>query len=426
MIMTRIFPTLVFSLFFLWRPFAVQAQEGFTPGLIVTATGDTLKGLIWDQDWQFSNRQVQFKASKDAPIQSFKPEDAPWFYANGQWYAGKAVLLDKSPHQPNKLTYSNAPVPVRDTIFIRAFVLGKAKLFYCVDENQKPHFLIGKDSVEADELILRKYLVAAGGRERVVTLEKFRGQLSYYFSDCPELEQAIRKVQYIPGRMIDLFSRYNKCVGGETAYAAVPQNTRLRFDGVLTVGIALADLKMDAPAGDPLSGSNFSSAVRPVVGYGLNMFFPWQKQQWSIYSELAVRFYGGQAKTRITHNPDYYDDYDLEIKTFQNKLTVALRFQRPEGAFRPFFMLGGNLRHMLWIRNLSTKHQYFYGLEDTSTGKALYSDIRVFEYGLTGAAGLSFRRFSLELRFDSGNGLSEVSSIPSSTSTYGLLLGCTF
>ncbi|MCC6463583.1 MAG: hypothetical protein IT260_24145 [Saprospiraceae bacterium] len=400
------------------------SQTGFQPGLLLRATGDTLKGLILDRDWMINGRTVEFKSAENEPIRTYSPLEAPWFYVRGQWYAGKVVRLDKSPHELARLSESAVPLLVWDTLFLRAQVLGRANLFYCLDADSKPHFLLGKDSVEAEELILRKYLAERNGLREVVTLEKFRGQLAYYLEDCPGIKPDIQRVQYTQSSMIDLVRDYNICMSHEaTGYVVAESHTKFRWEGIVLAGASLAQLHLNVPSDYTISQARFKPSIKPCLGLALNLVFPWNQQRWSAYAELSYWSYRTEARVPRIFSQDYTEDYDYAMHMAYRKTLLALRYQAPTGKFRPFFFAGFTSARAFKHDHTLTLYKHYPGREEVEHQPALAADVYLLQRGFTLGTGVRYGHFSLELRFDRGGEASNPTDVSWKTNALGLLAG---
>lgn len=66
------------------------AQISFDSGYIVRRDGDTLKGEVR----QRSNQLIYFRATSDAPVQSYKPDEVIGYQIDGVNYAALDVIVD--------------------------------------------------------------------------------------------------------------------------------------------------------------------------------------------------------------------------------------------------------------------------------------------------------------------------------------------
>ena len=415
------------ALLFCLFPVLITAQTGFDPGLLLTASGDTLRGFILDRDEMINGRSVAFKTAENEPARTYSPLEAPWFFVRGQWYAGKVVRLDKSPHRLDQLSESAVPLLVWDTLFLRAQVLGRANLFYCLDADSKPHFLLGKDSVEAEELILRKYLAERNGFREVVTLEKFRGQLSYYLEDCPGIKPDIQRVQYNQSSMIDLIRDYNICMSHEvTGYVVSENHTKWKWEGIVVAGASLSQLNLSVPGDYNISLARFNASLKPTLGIGLNVVFPWNQQRWSAYAELSLWSYQTEARVPRIFSQGYTEDYDYAFHMAYRKTLLALRYQASSGKFRPFFMVGVNSGRAFKRVNTLTVYKHYPGREEVDYQPALDVDVYLLQRGFTLGTGVRHGHFSLELRFERAGEASNPTNVSWKTNTFTLLAGYRF
>lgn len=198
-----------------------MAQKNFVEGYIVELTGDTIQGKIDYRNWHRTPETIRFmrNGSKNT-ITKLSPLDIASFYVNDEYYIAKILTLDRTAFANNELmvnmlTYSRDRVIQKDTVFLNVLVRGKLDLYFLHDDNDKPHYFVDNEFIEFDELILHQYLSDVIKFARVKTIiqriERYKGQLTYYFKDCPELIQKAQKLKFNRKDITNIIYEYNDC-----------------------------------------------------------------------------------------------------------------------------------------------------------------------------------------------------------------------
>lgn len=372
------------------------AQSNYIEGYVVTLSQDTLRGLIDNKDWERNPKYIRFRKDLTTePIVYYPWQINSFYLSTNEYYIGRSVSVDKSPVDVSRMTYQAPPLIVRDTLFLQASVVGKVSLYYYVDEGLKEHFYVQKEGIALDELIFKRML---NEQNQVVSSERYKGQLSFYLSDCPDAKKALEKVSFKLSQLQKLIADYNACIGSTATsgqYAKKLEKLAFRFG--LLAGYSSTVIRF---RGNNLENIRFNPSQSPLLGVKLNIQLPRNRRQWSIYNELLYRPYRVSDHNQLAKEK-YFDLSYL-------KLVTMARWQYPIGLVRPFVNIG--------IANS-------FALASESN---CLKDLRTYEQSLNGGIGATIKKISVEARLERGNGVSAYSNLSSPTLTCYMLLGYQF
>jgi len=104
------------------------AQPAFEPGYIITASGDTTRGLVGNLQWQRAPKQVRVSKQEGAPPETLSLEDIAGFGV------GEYVVERRTLKVDQRLIHLGRPYPSgnvmkQDTLFLRRLVDGPMTLY---------------------------------------------------------------------------------------------------------------------------------------------------------------------------------------------------------------------------------------------------------------------------------------------------------
>ena len=418
----------VFFLLIIITFFSIQlfAQKNYQPATVINNNGDTLKGFINYQNWERNPLSVDFKQGPfSEKLITYTPMDIKSFQVENEIYFSTIVGVDKSPHKTAELTYSSAPLIDDDTVFLSIYIKGKANLYYLVDQSSKQHYFIEKDSSGIHELIYVKYLKQIQLKTNIQKNERYKGQLNYFFSDCPGIKKDIARVDFRAEELIDLFKKYNQCVDpdGESIQVMSKEKTKINLDFGFVAGLSLTNLKFTSNESyyDHLTDDDYTNSVRPVISLSLNMVLPRNRGKWSIYNELGYKSYGFQNTYEISKTENHHIKQTTSLAASYIKLTNLLRYQIPDKEVRTYFQLGISSSFPFAVKNELKTETTFYDNYRVAYRKAI-DEFRNFEVGIVGGIGAEYKKFSTEFRYEIGSGMSEILTLKSRSHTFFLLL----
>jgi hypothetical protein len=288
------------------------AQSNFKPGVIVTLSGDSVKGTIDDQLWRRNPTSVKFREGNNEKVYGIGEIRA--FTVTGKVaYESYRVRYDSSHESGKRLAWSHLPYWKESCLFLKVLVSGKYTLYRFVEVNDRIHYFIGNGG-KVEELVNHRFLLNG----TVQVNRQYVDQLKVAFSDCPSVKIG-PTLRYDEGSLVKVFEKYAACTGSTVA-TSKQEKTLVGFGVVGTLG-------WDQLGGNPV----YKASAGYGVGGFVNFMFPGKLYKWSAYTEIAYRKFGEQISTA---HPKRVDIASI-------KVSVLARNHFNIGKLRSFVQAGG-------------------------------------------------------------------------------------
>jgi hypothetical protein len=399
-------------------------QENFIPGIVIKLNGDTTHGFIDYRNWRVNPLEITFKASADALPVVYKPAHIKGFEVSDKIYESALVLVETSPVNSQDLNTDGSFRYRSDSLFLKARFRGTKSLYHCVTSDYKDQFYIRTDTA-FELLAYKKYLVETDNYSQIYNAEnkKFINQLSTYLSACPTLGYKIENARYNKESMDRIFQEYSKCTGEKYNFIRKKEQKRTEFG--LMAGMSMTKVNF--------KGSDYPYLVE--VDYGISNNFTFglvfdyiqvkSDKKWSVSNELIITVYSIAGNYMVYEDEKNYVNTYVDISYSYIKWHPLFRYKFPVGKMflfanaGPSFGMGGERN------NTITQYIKISGIDRTRTDVAL-EYTRNFEFGAVGGFGARIHHFTLEARYEWGNGFSSESNLTSSTNRLYFLLGYRF
>lgn len=331
----KIIKLLLFTTFLLFN--ATQAQDLFTQGYVLTTSGDTVSGLIENQNWLENPNTIRFKESSTSEVRTYSPSDIAGF---GMWtemeehYRGVNMEIDFTPVKTPDLLYSKDRQLVRTNTFLRIRVLGRVSLYDLRDSSRKEHYFIQKDQGEIVELIYHRYIDNDNPQTSVVrVVSMFKNQLSSFLAGCDKIgSDDINKSKYTLFHISRLVRNYNTCIyPDEIQYIAKKDKPKLSL-GVM-VGASVSSVLFRTGFSNTLQSIEYDFAPGFLGGLALNVQLPRNN------GRNAMRIEGifNNRKFKAQWTPD--DNSSFSVPAIQLNLLYQYRGTN-SGKVNPYFGIG--------------------------------------------------------------------------------------
>ncbi|MCF2447229.1 PorT family protein [Dyadobacter sp. CY345] len=400
------------------------AQKNYEPGYVISAKNDTINGFIEYLNWSKNPEKIYFKSQQDGAEKKYGFDDLNGFGVHGESYVRAEILVNENSDKTSELP-SVATTKMRsDTAFLMVLAGGAKSLYYFNDPSGKSHFYI-KSGEKFEWLVYYRYRVERDNQSGIVTVDGFKKQLADYFQDCPSVLANTKFVTYSQRTISKLFESYNKeCQ--PTANIAIFNTEKIvsRF-GVLA-GVSVTNLRFKGEGGNRYLLASLPSSSQVAGGVFLNLILPRTKQRVSVYNELFFTSF----KTS-NHLEEYVSDQDFSSTDYTIgfgylKLNNFLRYKIPSQKLNLYLNLGiSNGIAITESNTFRTETTFFSDKGRVTTGKALES-VRKYEQGLLAGVGVTIKKYSLEARYERGNGMSAYQGLNSLAQRFYLLLAYQF
>ncbi|MDQ4139921.1 MAG: hypothetical protein M3142_05300 [Bacteroidota bacterium] len=421
--MSKTFTHLVLiSLFLLLTNQNSFGQKNFVQGYLILPSQDSITGLINNQEWDHNPERIEFKENQDSSIKVFTFKQLIGFgFNSGDVYRKAVVQVDKTPVRFEELLNRSKPKIVTDTIFLLEQVKGTVSLYHLLDENDKNHFYIQKNTEPLAELIQRNYVTYQNNQPFYGTSNQYHDQLKYsYLTDCPNIQSKIVKTSYTKAALSSLIKKYNACFNPELQVTStVVSKHENKF--ALVAGVNITTYNFTSENYEYLTKAQFSWQKNPTLGLSHQLILPRNRKKFSIYNELSWKRNYTQGQFNIKDS--YYTSQGMiTIKANYIGVTSMFRYSWMNPKCQPFFNFGlaGNYATAITTR---VQAQEQHSKTEENTNKLILENPGKFEGAAVAGVGIKLKNMATEVRIEKGMGyLNPYSEISNSKTMLSFLM----
>jgi hypothetical protein len=157
----------------------------YEPGFMITAKGDTMRGLIkYTRQYELSQR-VQFRDEKTREAETFRPFAVKAFFVKNEYYEAK--IYDYSPAEPQGFA-----------VFMRRLNMepGPIRIYEYWNSDKERGFT-------------QTFLEKQGKPMEEVDYLRFKKQMMRFFDDFPQLKAKIGRNAFKSGELSRIVAEYN-------------------------------------------------------------------------------------------------------------------------------------------------------------------------------------------------------------------------
>jgi len=398
------------------------AQENYIPGLIINNQNDTIQGSIDYREWAKNPNEISFKKANGA-IQRYSSLEITEFQVKNDRYVSGLIEIELSSSKTKDLEEDPTLKITKTQTFVQAIFQGEKSLYVYKDSESKENFYI-KNGDEFELLIYKKYLKKDQSTSLISQNKKYLGQLILYLNDCTSIQEKLKNTTYNQRSLTELFKNYYNCSSSTPLYKQ--SNNKLLVEFGVLAGMSISSLEFKSTGLFPyVVQAEYQTSTNFVPGIFIDLVIPRSQGKWSLYNEVLFAPYTIEGYYEDIENEEYFSIYDLEFSYIYLKINNLLRYKYPIGKFHVFANAGmsnsiGN------GQNTATEQKRVYTMETLEKRVAL-QETRALEQSYILGLGFKYNnRFSLEARYEKGNGMSGYAAVNSLTQRYFLLLGYRF
>lgn len=400
------------------------SQANNIPGFVIKNGNDTLFGLVDYRNWEKNPDQIRFKINKEDDPVSLGPLDIVEFSVADEIYVSGIVEVEISPIVTDKLDQNPELSLEVDTTFLQTIIRGEKSLYHNKSADGKSNFYIQQDN-GFELLVYKKYLSNLNGTRIINENNKYRNQLVLYFRDCPTLRLKMEGASYNQKSLIKLFQNYYECTPQEMDFQKETDGIKVEIGALGGVSITTLNFLGPTLLYNYQVNTEFKPSLNPTFGMFVDFILPRNQGKWSIYNELQFTTYRFEGKFEDIESEDIQTIITTELSYPYLKLNNLIRFKFPIGSLYIFLNGGMSNGFSLGETNYRKEEIKFYTTQRIVEGEAIQY-VREHEQGYVVGMGVKHDKFSLELRYEAGNGMSELQDLASKTRRYYLLFGYKF
>lgn len=393
------------------------------PGYIITLNNDTLHGFIDYKNWEKNPKHIKFRDSELGADKLYTPKSILEFSTSNEIYKSAIVETERSDYKTNELTLSPNLYIVVDTVFLRALIIGEKSLYYFKDERGKDNFYIEQNS-NYELLVYKRYLKEERGKKFIVSNNKYIGQLILYLQNCMEINELLSETSYDLKSLVKAFNYYYDCTNAKMDFREQENKVKLNFSVI--AGATLTSLKFRGEDGGPyLTEVNYPSSINFTAGLALDVVLLRNFGRWSFNNELIISSYSTQGSYEDYVHDNRYTITDTKLAFTYLKINNMLRTNFPVNKVILYVNLGFSNGFVIASTNYKKTTSVLFTQVNIVESEAL-PNIRKHEQSLLLGVGGQLGKFSAELRYETGNGMSNYMNLRSATQRLFLLIGYKF
>jgi hypothetical protein len=194
----------------------------------------------------------------------------------------------------------------------------------------------------------------------------------------------------------------------------------------VVVGATTTSIKFDGDYYyDYLLNGQFKQSINFATGLYANIIMPRTQEKWSLYNELLYTAYNidGHFDQNLVEN--VYTHATMKIGFSYLKMNNLIRFKYPVRKAFVFLNAGVSNGYEISSSNYYYRYDQLYSNHTITEGKAL-EFTKKHEFGYVFGLGTNFKRYSFEIRYETGNGMSNLGNLNATTNRFFFLLGYKF
>lgn len=398
------------------------SQENYQPGFIITLKEDTLTGFIDYRNWDKNPDKIAFKKAINTEAITYKPIDIQSFHVLDEIYRSAIVETATSSLIFHNLE-DNPELRIKiDTVFLQSLISGAKSLYY-YKSKEIENFYTQQDRT-FNLLGYKKYSKLEEGNRVIKENKQYIKQLALYLNDCPSIQTKFQDTKYNKKSLVGLFMLYYECT--DSAIEFQKQTEKALFKAGILAGASLTALNFKSDAYPELAHTDYKSSINFSGGLFLDIILPRSQRKWSVYNELLFNSYSVNGIYNYFYHENSYAITYTEFGYSYLKINNMIRFKYPIQNSFIYINAGISNGFALSETNYKRNNITFYNFERIIESKAL-NGTRKYEQAFIMGLGTSLKKYSLEARYEIGNGMSYPDSLLNSkVRRLYILFGYTF
>lgn len=363
-------------------------QISFEKGYFINNDDQRVECLIKNKDWKNNPEDFEYKQTSEGGIEKGGLGTTKEFGIAGiSKYVRADTKIDMSHYDVNNLSKRRDPEWLKEKLFLKVMVEGKATLYYYENSGLIRFFYsVAPDSV-ISQLIYKEYF----NQKNKDYVEEFEISVNNDFHQqlwvnvrCANTSTAdIEKITYRKSELVNYFINYNKC-SGITNATYEKKNNKDSFHLKVSPGLNYSSMSVINTSAERFS-TDFNNQLNFRIGLEAELILPFNKNKWGFLFEPTFQyFYSEKPK------PTYVATMDLKSIEFP----LGIRY---------YFFLNPNLKlftNIIYVPGFSINFNS--ALEKRSTTQSIlpaYLEILRPSQSFAFGGGIGYKKYSAEIRY---------------------------
>lgn len=396
--MRNYFLLLLFYLFIL----NIKAQNKFEEGYIIKKNGEKINGLILNEDWLGSPKQIVFKPNLESENFSIETNDLQKFVVSNSFVFERfTVDIDRYSKNLNLLDKSRKSNFQKESLLLELLIEGEVSLYKYYTDGAE-YFYYTKNN----NIFPLEYKVYRGPNNTLSENLNYKKTLRDEFTCKTKINS---EFSYKERNFVTFFKKINDCLGKEYIdYTKKDRKDKFNLRG--KIGLGFSNSKPPQA---------LESSKKTILKFGLELEYilPFNNNKWALFLDSGYHSFKGSSGifTGYVTVPSSgatvpsYKKFDFEYRSIENHIGV---------------------RHYLF---LNTKNKFFintgvlYDISLNFESEFTASDSNYSTMSIFFGTGYDFNnKINIELRYNSPRDLTRFSSVETIYENFSIKLGYNF
>ncbi len=280
-----------------------NAQIRFEKGYFINNSGKRTDVLIKNLDWKNNPTVFEYKTESSSDVKTENISNIQEFGIGEQSkYVRKTVLIDHSAEQMNTMSEKRNPEFIKETLFLKYLIDGKADLFY-YENNDVQRFFFSTNDNEIKQLVYKPYYLTD---TQIAYNEEYKKQLSDNLN-CTSSPQDFKRVKYELKDLIQAFTEFNRCSDntGSITYEKALEKKDL-FNLNIRPGINFSTFETDNSSYLSSENTQFVRTASFRIGVEAEFIMPFNKNKWALFAEPTYQYYKSETES-VAYAGQYFE-----------------------------------------------------------------------------------------------------------------------
>ncbi len=393
--------TRILFLYFFLNTENGYAQEKWLEAFIVNLKGDTIQGQLKTY-WTKTPQVIQFRTSETTD-KEYTTEDILSFGYADKSYIYRTATVEIEDRKTSNMFENpkNGKIPfVQKKVFVLLKLEGAINFYiYYNTEQGRDYYIVQEQQKTPVTLSYTKYYDRDGlGTTKIKEQTLYKKQLLELMPDYPDANpyQFIQKIKYKESVLLKLLKTY---LENKRKYQREYKKLANPVYVGCIIGMAYNKVRFSGLSSTEVQDATLDYEFSPTLGLAFENFINPKRKTWAIYFESAISQYKTNhtmlSPSDLATNPvNGAGKWEYNIKLAYLKVGTMMRYYFPKKAIKPF--LGAGFSYGLGGGTIDASI-----LRASAISQPQLSKIKVTNrYGFMVGAGVLYKNFSLEARFE--------------------------
>lgn len=314
------------------------AQNNWTPGYIISKTGEQIVGEINDHGWQSECLSIEFRVSKQSEKKTYQASEINGFRIGDRSYHASQIRYNGASRRTEKLETQRSIDYVSTHAFLEQYFDQEVILYRYFSPKGIPHFYLSSpDRQDLVYLEYHRYLDTRNGGKSVKELNGFRNQLLQQLTDCEDVAGNIFELKYRFVELFNLIASWYQCQGQVFELPKSSRRNPLHI-GLIAGGSFDKIGKLGFDVFETLDPVQYEFS--PTYGIALKYIIPSRQQRLSANLDLQVYNSSAYLKQLNELDETFRDIIETEIEQSILAFQLYFNYELLQGNF-PLSIEGG-------------------------------------------------------------------------------------